>query len=174
MSSSSSMSISITICGFLKAYGLLHPLTVDGRQRLQHCIMAIMAREVYVGVSLCNGSVNSSLKCLWALFVRPYRSSTLSVVPSGPNFSRIGARVGSGGPCKRDGAPALTTFEKLRSVCLRRVNCRALYNATGQFSLFRDPFHSKRSTPSLRTSIHTGSCCSRPAFPTLHCTPRNG
>ena len=73
------------------------------------------------------------------MLVRPSRSSTLS---SAPNFSRIGARVGGGGPCKRDGAPASTAFLKLRSVCFRRISWRALYNAIDNFSSSGDPFRS--------------------------------
>ena len=61
-------------------------------------------------ISFCIGSVNSSLKCRWTMLVRPSRFSTLSVVPSTPNFSSIGARVGGGGPCKR------TCFNRLLEV----------------------------------------------------------
>ena len=50
-------------------------------------------------------------------------------VCAGPNFSRIGARVGGGGPCSRDGAPTSTAFLNLGSACLRRINGRVLCNA---------------------------------------------
>ena len=85
----------------------------------------------------------------WWMLVRPSRSSTLSTVPSSPNFSSIGARLGGGGPCKRDGAPASNAFLKLRSVCSRRISWRALYSAIDNFStsgiLSAATLHSKSS-----------------------------
>ena len=88
-----------------------------------------------------------------------------SVVPSDLNFSNVGARVGDGGPCKRDGAPITTAFLNFRSACLRRITCRALQSAMDSIFLFRCSFSRRRSTQSLRTSINAGSCCSRHAFP---------
>ena len=73
-------------------------------------------------------------------FCQRCAGSTLSIVPSSPNFSSIGARVGGGGSCKRDGAPASNAFLKLRAVCSRRMSWRALYSAIDNFSTSGDPF----------------------------------
>ena len=96
--------------------------------------------------------------------VRPCRSSTLSVVPSALNVSSVGARVGSGGPCSRDGA-SIATALNLRSACLRRITCRALCNAMDIFFSSRGSFSRRRSKQNLRTSLIVGSCCSRRVFP---------
>ena len=97
--------------------------------------------------------------------VRPCRSSTLSVYPSDLNFFNIGARVGRGGPCSRDGASNSTAFLNLRWACSRRITCRALYSAMDKLFLFRGSFSRRRSRQSLRTSLIAGSCCSRLVFP---------
>ena len=153
-----------TRCAFPEGVrGLRHPLTVDARQGPQH--FPWPRCHIHSGVSLCNGSVKSSLKWLWTMSVRPCRSSTLSVVPSDFNFSNIGARVGGGGPCKRDGAPISTAFLNLSSACLRRITCRALYSAMDNIFLFKNSFSRRRSRQILRTSINAGSRCSKHVFP---------
>ena len=101
--------------------------------------------------------------------VRPCRSSTRTVVR--PQFSSVGARVGGGGSCSRDGAPVSTAFSNLRSAGLRRITCRALYSAMDKLFLFRGSFSRRRSRQSLRTSLTVESCCSRrvcPRFTALH------
>ena len=179
MSSSNSFSISITRWSsahdvrFLKAYAasLTLSLSVVGKD----CKTSYGHRcHIHSEVSLCIGSMNSFLTCWWKMLVQPSRSSTLSVVPSAHNFSRIGARVGGGGPCMRDGAPASTAFLKLRSVCFRRIGWRALFSAIDNLFLLGGSFSQRRSTPSPRTSNHIGSCCFGPAFPTLRSSPCDG
>ena len=151
MSSSNSLSISITTWSsphdvrFLKAKAASLTLWLsmvgrDGSTSHGHRC------HIHSGVSLCNGSVN------------------LSVVPS--VWSQLlRDRSESGGPCKRDGAPASTAFLNLRSACLRRSTCRARHSAMDKLFLFRGSFSRRRSSQSLRTSLVVGSCCSKRVFP---------
>ena len=53
----------------------------------------------------------------------------------------------------------------VRSACLRRITCRALYSAMDKFFLFRGSFSRRRSKQILRTFLIAGLCCSRRVFP---------
>ena len=137
---------------------LPHPLTVDGRQRIQHFLWPSLpcpfwsffvprVREELLEVVVDN--VSASLQI--------FHSRSCHLIPISPRSEHVSEVVAF--------ASVMAAFLKWRSACLRRITCRALYRAMDNLSFVRCPFSQRRSRQSLRTFINAGSCFSRHAFP---------